>query len=195
MNIQEFPTTEKWLEAAIKFIKTLNPKTVALSGGSTPRKLYENWPLPDCDFYQVDERLVPADHRDSNLKLIRETINPAHFHHFDTSLPISEALEKYAHELPESFDLCLLGIGDDGHTASLFPGENPRGKTAHTHTNHFAIQDRLTLTFPEILSSKTILILIKNKPEVLKELKTPTLTAEQFPAHRLKSEKTTVFSC
>ena len=67
-------------------------------------------PFDNVDFFQVDERYVPKDHEDSNYKMIMETLNKE-IHHFDTSLSIPESLKKYKKELPEQFDLIILGIG------------------------------------------------------------------------------------
>lgn len=198
MTIKEFSSEEEWAKAATDFILQLNPKTVALSGGTTPTPIYkalsEHSTFRDeVDFFLADERYVPPTNENSNYKLIRETLNPKHFYHFDTSLPITEALTKYAQELPESLDLTILGIGEDGHIASIFPHSHAlhsNEKVAHTQTENFAIKDRLTLTLQTILNSKNILVLLKNKPEVLTEIKTPTKRAEDCPAHHLKKNVT-----
>jgi 6-phosphogluconolactonase len=109
-----------------------NGAEIALSGGSTPRSAYElaaeaerNWGR--ASIWLVDERHVPLDDPRSNAGLVRETIlsrlgaQPrTHFVH--TDLPVQDAADGYDRELRGArLELILLGIGPDGHTASLFP--------------------------------------------------------------------------
>ncbi len=196
MKINEFQNEEDFIKASLELIKKISPKTVALSGGNTPKNLYKKMSelsLKNVEFFQVDERYVQKEHEDSNYKMIQERLEKD-IHHFDTSLSIPESLEKYKKELPEQFDLTILGIGNDGHTASLFPNTaalHSQEKVAHTKN----IQDRLTITFPIILNSKNILVLLKNKKEVLEELKNPSKTIEEFPCLKLLEHQNLEINC
>lgn len=137
-----------------------------LSGGSTPRLLFERLSDPayirnlDWEKAQVfwgDERCVPPEHKDSNYRMARETlldkvpIPPENIHRIHGELNPRAAAERYEDELGESFqfkndrghggdqpvtdfpvfDLILLGMGADGHTASLFPGSNALSEKEH----------------------------------------------------------------
>jgi 6-phosphogluconolactonase len=111
---------------------------VALAGGSTPRAMYrllstapdkERVDWPRVEIYFGDERCVPPDHPDSNYRMAKEAlldyvpIDPANVHRMvgEAARP-DEAAREYEACLPPRLDLALLGMGADGHTASLFPG-------------------------------------------------------------------------
>lgn len=210
MKILQFPDQQEFLTASLRFFedifKTARQVNIALSGGQTPLPLYQalaksNFPFDKITFYQVDERYLPHDDPHSNYRMIFDNLvspTAAKFHYFDTGLPLSEALKKYSEEISNiTFDLTILGIGSDGHFASLFPNSpalnEKQALTAHTVTDQFDVKDRLTLTPPPILASKNILVLLQNKPEVLAEIKNPQKTPEQFPAHLLQnSDNTTI---
>ncbi len=105
----------------------------ALAGGSTPKALY-GWlaelgpdflPWDRVALYWGDERVVPKDDAASNYRMVREAlldhIAVGEVHRIETELGAEAAAARYAAALPERLDLVLLGMGDDGHTASLFP--------------------------------------------------------------------------
>jgi len=108
---------------------------VALAGGTTPRSVYRRLakigeiPWEKIDVYFGDERAVSPDDPQSNYRMARESlldavpIPPAQVHRIPAELADRQAAAaKYAVLLPERLDLIILGIGEDGHTASLFPG-------------------------------------------------------------------------
>lgn len=187
MQIKTFNSEEEFIDETITFISSLNPSSIALSGGSTPKPIYSKLNT-QAQLYQVDERYVAKDHPDSNYKMITESgLNLQHY--FDTSIPIESCLSKYEEKLPKQFDLTILGVGPDGHIASIFPNTKlPSKNVAHTKTKNFAIEDRLTLTFTPILNSKNILVLLKNKPKILQSLQEPSsLNVDNFPASKILS--------
>ena len=161
--------------------------SIALSGGSTPKKLHQilvadyrntvDW--SQIDFFLGDDRFVPPTDDRSNERMIRETLlNPLeipesqiHFPYAD--LPVETAAARYAAVLPEKLDLVLLGLGTDGHTLSLFPGE-PFG------TGHKAVAakapvvaaDRITLTAEYTNQAQTAWFLVAgaDKQQALKSM-------------------------
>ena len=146
---------------------------IALSGGSTPRPAYETAArlTPDWSRVEVwwaDERCVPPDDERSNYRLVRETLldrldrKPAIEHRVLGERSPEEAAEAYDLELRGVvFDLALLGIGPDGHTASLFPNDpvlDELGRRAAAVPRPDV--DRVTATIPQLNASETIVFLV-----------------------------------
>ena len=139
---------ERVVEAAAVAIAERGCFRLALSGGSTPRPLYERLASTELrgriDWSKVvvtfcDDRCVAADSPDSNLRLVRESLlegldaTPAEVIALDGTLAPGEAAADLAARLgQEPIDLAVLGMGDDGHTASLFPGR----RRAHQRRPH-----------------------------------------------------------
>jgi len=204
MEIKKFIDFNEWISASIDLIENIfattdKTKNIALSGGATPNPVYEALSqnkkinFNEINFYEVDERFVPQDHPDSNYKMIYESliskIDESNFIFFDTSRSIEESLEKYDSDLEkfkdEEFDLTILGIGGDGHFASLFPNTQALHETrnvAHTVTDEHKVRDRLTLTLNPIIKSKKILILLKGKEkeQILDELMNTSKSFKSF---------------
>jgi 6-phosphogluconolactonase len=157
--------------------------SIALSGGSTPKTLYEllatdpyqsriDWPRVEVFF--GDERTVPPDHKDSNYRMAREAllskvpIPGDNVYRMAGEIEPNEAAKQYGQTLKEKFgegglDMVLLGMGDDGHTASLFPGTTALNETKHRAVANYVEKLktwRLTLTAPFINRARAVLILV-----------------------------------
>ncbi len=162
---------------------------VALSGGSTPRALFGllasdefagrvDWRT--VDVFWGDERTVPPDHADSNYRMANETllshvpIPESNVHRMRGELEPDEAARQYETELadvfgeatatkPPQFDLILLGIGGDGHTASLFPGTvalSIRDRLVVANPVPQQQTTRLSLTVPVLHAAREVLFLV-----------------------------------
>lgn len=159
---------------------TGRPVTIALAGGSTPQRLYEALAQPPqpvdwtrFEFFFGDERSVPPDHPDSNFGMARDALlakTGAKVHRMAAEKGEAEAYAKLLDEriqvkrggLPV-FDLVLLGVGNDGHTASLFPGTAALDETAQTVVMNDVPQletRRMTLTYPVLNAAARVWFLI-----------------------------------
>ncbi len=154
-------------------------RTLMLSGGSTPGPVYEilaRDPHPDwerIDVYLADERLVPLDDPLSNYRLLRETLlNPAgippeHRHPMPVDAATAEeAARRYEAELPDRIDVLVLGVGSDGHTASLFPGSpllEERERRVAPAVAPVPPRDRLTIT-PEVIAAAHLVVVLARGP-------------------------------
>ncbi|HEU5337396.1 MAG TPA: 6-phosphogluconolactonase [Terriglobales bacterium] len=198
-------------EAARSAVQARGRFTVSLSGGSTPRGLYSQLardgnklPWEKIYFFWGDERHVPPDDKDSNYRMVRETllsqasIPPDHvfrMHAEDTDAArvaeeYQQTLQQFfglnAGELPR-FDLVLLGLGPDGHTASLFPGSEalhePSKLVAANWVAKFG-HYRLTLTAPVLNNAAEVIFLVSGgeKAAALQSVLYSDAPAEQFPA-------------
>ena len=186
--------------------------TIALSGGSTPKPLYEalstqSLPWSKIHIFWGDERYVPATHQDSNQLMARQAwidkieIPDSNVHPMDTTGgdPQQDAA-KHEAELRQffqtsegfpTFDLILLGMGDDGHTASLFP-----------HTEALTVRDRLitvgnkdgqprlTFTVPLINQARCVLFVVAgaNKRPALKEVFATQGDERQYPSRLIQPQ-------
>ena len=153
---------------------------VSLSGGSTPKRLYSRLADSDIDWAKAeifigDERNVPPDHEESNFGMVRETllepagIDEARVHRWRTEFAdpeiVAENFRKAIAELGEQprFDLVLLGLGEDCHTASLFPGTAAVDETVRPAVANFVPPleaFRYTITFPLINSAAMAVFLV-----------------------------------
>jgi 6-phosphogluconolactonase len=153
---------------------------IALSGGSTPRAALtalarEPLPWPQVTITLVDDRWVPPEQPRSNYGMLTETLlDAARAARFiplftgDADPHMAEAkVEAHLAAIPRPFDMVVLGLGEDGHTASLFPGgdrlaealDMASGRTVMAMTAPGAPEPRITLTLPGILESRRILLM------------------------------------
>jgi 6-phosphogluconolactonase len=159
---------------------------IALSGGSTPRKAHERLAAMGLDWSKTvlwfgDDRAVPPDHEHSNYKMARESLldhiegTPPQVHRIEGELGYQEAAAAYEATLREHFgdetprmDLLILGIGPDGHTASLFPGddaleERERLAVGVETPGMAPLVSRVTLTLPVLDAAHHVLFLISGE--------------------------------
>ena len=144
--------------------------------------------------------MVPLDHPKSNYKLARDSllkqvrIPPKNIHPVQVNLPLEQAAAAYERELRAkvggrwgfpSFDLVLLGLGDDGHTASLFPRSpalQEKQKLATTHRMPGTEPARVTLTLPVLNAAKRVFFLVSGDSKAT-ALRTVVEGTGQLPAH------------
>ena len=148
-------------------------RTLVLAGGTTPRRCYELLAKLEVTWGRVtvlfgDERCVPPDHPDSNYRMAREAlldeVAPATVHRIPGELGPDEGAEAYAHVVAglAPLDVVILGIGEDGHTASLFPGHevlNAKGWVAGVRNSPKPPPERVTLTLGALRGAHRVIVL------------------------------------
>lgn len=207
---------EEWMRLAQESIALRGAFHVALSGGKTPRGLYERLAEPDFAYrpewnrtfvYFGDERAVPPEHEQSNYGMVKQTlldkisIPPAQIQRMeaertdlkkaamDYSRMLAMTLPQAKNGMPQ-FDLLMLGLGDDGHVASLFPGteaaQEPRKLVVPVHAEHLKSW-RLSLTFPVINHARRVMLLVcgeSKAPMVYRALREPP-GSDPLPVQRV----------
>ncbi|HEU0156601.1 MAG TPA: 6-phosphogluconolactonase [Stellaceae bacterium] len=192
------------------------PFAICLSGGSTPRRLYQLLASDPCrgmmpwdrvHWFWGDERFVPWDHPDSNYRMAREAmlahapVKAQNIHPIETAGEPAHGARRYERELKTYygaealdptrllFDVTLLGLGPDGHTASLFPGtaileERQRWAAEIVGARP---ETRITLTYPVLESSRHTAFLVAGTDK--REILARALAGDQaLPAARLKPQ-------
>jgi len=215
MSIQVFADAAEVARAAAEHFVSLNPKSVALSGGSTPRVLYELLADPsqpfraqiswdDTHFFFSDERHVAPDHPDSNYRMVNEALfsrvplPPQNVHRIPAEIPNAEdAAENYEADLLKSFgaaipafDLVLLGLGEEGHTASLFPHSPALKETKRLVVAPWVEKlntYRITMTLPLLNNGKSVVFLVTgaSKAEILREVINTKRNPDLYPAQAI----------
>jgi 6-phosphogluconolactonase len=221
VNLLVYETPEELAEAAARDFATRAQEAidergrfaVALAGGSTPKATYEVLARDYTDrldrsnvhVFFGDERTVPPDHQDSNYRMAYETLLTlapvGSVHRMLGELPPEEAAAAYEEELREffgpddvpRFDLVLCGLGEDGHTLSLFPET-----TALDVTDRWVVANpvlklgttRLTLTIPVLNAAKAVTFLVagESKAEALKEILEVGVDPRAYPAKLVRLE-------
>jgi 6-phosphogluconolactonase len=205
---------EEVARQAITAVQSRGRFTFALSGGSTPRSLYTllatkaSLPWDKIYFFFGDERHVPPDNPESNYRMAKESllskapIPAENIFRIPAENPgASQAAEAYEQTLhrffnaaPGSFprfDLVLLGMGPDGHSASLFPGTKALQEKSRWVVSNWVEKfktDRLTLTLPVLNNAAVVMFVVsgQDKAGMLKEVLEGRLPGELFPAKLIK---------
>ncbi|MEL6104945.1 MAG: 6-phosphogluconolactonase [Planctomycetota bacterium] len=202
--------TDAFCELAHQTIEANGVFRVSLSGGSTPKRVYEmlrdrDLPWGKVHLFWGDERNVPHDHDDSNFKMVKTAlldhveIPPSNIH----CVPVSpdtptEAAKNYETQLRAQFDedfptwdLVLLGMGDDAHTASLFPHTSALEEAERWFIENWVEKFdafRYTLTYPAIASGKNIWFIITGaaKQAALRQVLAGETDPGTYPSQRIR---------
>jgi 6-phosphogluconolactonase len=217
MTMNIFQSPEAAARAVAHYFVELNQKAVAksngfavaLAGGSTPKRLYELLADPEepfrdriywkkSYFFFTDERNVPPDHPDSNYRMAWEALfqraPKTQIIRIPGEKPAAEAAQEYEDALIEMYgvempdlDLVLLGLGEDGHTASLFPGS-----TALQETERLVVAPwveklnayRITMTLPVLNAGHSVVFLVTgaSKAKIVREVILKHENKNQYPA-------------
>ena len=221
MNIEIYNTLNDLNRSFTKWLKEIMEEkesvSIALSGGSTPKSLFDYWAtLPEGEinwkkikFFWGDERCVPPTDEESNYRMTQEhlfdfvQVPPANINRIMGENEPEEEATRYGALLQNelqgkngipTFDIMMLGMGDDGHTASIFPYEMSLWESARncvTATHHQSGQKRISMTGKVINNSKNVVFLItgSNKAEKVKEIiSDPDYAAKKYPAARVQPE-------
>lgn len=231
-EVRRYPNLEVLSNTAAEFICSLAIErgnesglfTIVLSGGKTPKPLYEKLAAPPhvarmpwsrIHLFWGDERCVPFDHPEGNFSMAfhalisKVPIPPQNVHRIPAEIePPGDAAEAYERMLREffgfpeeaglipTFDLILLGVGKDGHTASLFPGdqalEEEKRWVAAVLTPHGSPPvPRITLTLPVINRARCVLFVVSGSGKrgvVRSILEEPDAAVQRYPAARVSLE-------
>lgn len=209
---------QRFVELAQQAVAARGRARIAVSGGSTPQATFQLLGDPDqpwrarmpwdrLELFWADERCVPPDHPDSNYRMTREALldrvplPPAQIHRMEGELEPEEGAARYESGLRNAFrlegaeapvfDLIQLGMGPDGHTASLFP------HTAALHelgrlcvANHVQNKDawRITLTWPVLNQARSVFFLISgaDKAAIVREVFLGPHDPERLPSQLIR---------
>ncbi|MHC4268520.1 MAG: 6-phosphogluconolactonase [Planctomycetota bacterium] len=202
-------TTERVVGSIEKVIKENGLCNMALAGGNTPGGVYSMLaanPYQDrldwsrLHLFWGDERMVSPEHQDSNFRMVRETlldhvaIPDDNVHRIHGEIAPEQAAEEYASLLNDhfktnlpGFDIILLGLGEDGHTASLFP-ETDAVEECEQHAVAVFVPRfdswRVTLTLPVLNAAREIYFLVsgRSKSDIMQRIMSIKQPSKEFPA-------------
>lgn len=212
---------EHFATLATRAVEDHGTFAVALSGGSTPKVLYHlmatdpeiraKIPWPKIHFFFGDERHVPPDHADSNFRMVNEAMfqplrpEQLHVHRVLAELSsASEAAKQYEADMSEffeprgllddgfpRFDLIFLGMGPDGHTASLFPNSSGLGESKRWVISNWVQKfetDRITMTFPVLDSAAEVILFVSGpeKASLLAEVLQVGADVRKYPVQQVR---------
>lgn len=205
---------EQFMKLARAAVETKGEFDVALAGGSTPRTTYEilaktagKLPWEKVHVFFGDERCVPPEHSDSNYGMARDALLsrvpiPANnVHRMKGEVDAPAAAEQYEGEMRRHFrlgngglprfDLVMLGMGDDGHTLSLFPNSEALMETSRLVAANWVEkfhQHRLTLTYPVVNNAAQIMFLVAGagKSKVIGEILGKNSVPDRYPVQNIK---------
>ena len=205
-----FADPEELAQGAAEFFVERRPRTVALSGGSTPKLMFQilaeqfgdhvSW--AGIQFFWSDERHVPPDHPESNYRMAHEAllshvpVAPENVHRVHSENPnAAEAASEYEQTIIQvtkqslpRLDLIFLGLGTDGHTGSIFPGSEVLHETKRLVAAPYVAKFksyRITMTLPLINNGATVVFMVSGaeKAQIVKEV----LQGEnKYPAQAVK---------
>jgi 6-phosphogluconolactonase len=209
----------RFAQLAEKAVKDHDVFAVALSGGSTPKMLYglmatdqvvrPSIPWSKIHFFFGDERHVPPDHADSNFRMANEAMFQAlkaeqlHVHRVLGELSdATEAASQYEMDLKRffearglvdegfpRFDLIFLGMGPDGHTASLFPNSSGLDETTRWVLANWVEKfktDRITLTFPVLNAAAEVILFVAGSEKAVVLAEVLDGDAQKFPVQLVR---------
>src|SRR5690349_1812477 len=220
MNLKVFTNQLEVAHAAAKHFVNQGAKavaesggfTVALSGGSTPKLLYELLANPNQPYLQqvpwdktffffTDERNVPPDHPDSNARMVYDAmfahVPKTEIYRIKGEKRAADAADEYERELIEfwgaaevEFDLILLGLGEEGHTASLFPHSPALKETERLVVAPWVEKlnaYRITMTLPVLNHGKSVMFLVTgaSKAEILRTVMNTDRNPDLYPAQAI----------
>jgi len=200
------PVAARFVDLVNAAVRARGLANVCLTGGKTPRATYEllaseawrghvRW--ENVHLYWTDERHVPPGHANSNYGMAREAlvmhvpIPAAQVHRIRGELEPDEAARLYERELASRFDVMLLGVGEDAHVASIFPGsavlDEQERRVAAVWVSHLHAH-RITLTPPALLASEHYLMLVAgaSKNAAVAAAFNEPADVRQYPVHLLR---------